>query len=689
MGVASLTSFVKKHNLGTITSLPSPATDNDPTPTPTPIPAIIDGLAFAYHVGLLETFEGGGYSRIRNNVRRYIDYWRKCGLEPEFVWDGAFALSSPLLARAPLVRLHRADSPLPPPAGPFEREKLATVVSRSTQSLQRSLTYMRLPDNLRLQHKYESAATRLPPLAHMCISSELELLGVVSHCAEGEADSPTAELAQRKNGFVISNDSDYFIYPARCRGYVPLNSITYGPLHQPRLEQVPPNQAVVEIQFRVFQPAVIARAFSLPPTFLPILAALIGNDLANYSESLHSPRRPSSIPFRGFVDPRELLRIAGVLSTCARMPVDTLAQVQDVVFAVLPLLLAGRTSPDPLIVANLAMSAYSYALRPLEAPSPTFPLHPRPGVDLPTQARSRAAYDAAFKASHLSSFHPHVLKHGVVMVQGSVENPDVQSPMVRLARPLRRWAYAILRDAVGLLGDEVVEYVRRNDALHAATVPVVPLGTLLADERGVDPQRWAAHAPIALAPLAVRQAFLLVALGYPGADDDAGAAWPARRTVEQQLLPLVLALRHLVALLPAAQAWSKHEIRCALLVGAWLALAPEAVPALLRSQAAHADVGAPPRRDLIQHSVELVQTLVGVNLVAQALLLDHPPDGAPEDGLRSPHWVVDGRVTHVLWSMREAEVRRVIEGGPVEVRRAVEELERRVWEGLEDGEEDE
>lgn len=70
---------------------------------------------------------------------------------------------------------------------------------------------MRLPDALRMQHKYESAATRLPPLAHMCISAELELLGVVSHCAEEEADSPTAELAQRRNGYVISNGAPGFL----------------------------------------------------------------------------------------------------------------------------------------------------------------------------------------------------------------------------------------------------------------------------------------------------------------------------------------------------------------------------------------------------------------------------------------------------------------------------------------------
>lgn len=64
---------------------------------------------------------------------------------------------------------------------------------------------MSLPDNLRVEYKYAQQATRLPPLTHMAISAELEALGVPSHCAEEEADSPTAELANRKNGYVLSN----------------------------------------------------------------------------------------------------------------------------------------------------------------------------------------------------------------------------------------------------------------------------------------------------------------------------------------------------------------------------------------------------------------------------------------------------------------------------------------------------
>ncbi|BGP42355.1 hypothetical protein JCM10450v2_006449 [Rhodotorula kratochvilovae] len=640
MGVASLTSFVKKQNLGTLTTLPS-------TDEPVPIPAIVDGLAFTYHVGLVDTFEGGGYLRIRHNVARYIEYWRACGLAPEFVWDG-----------------------------PFDSAKLPTVVKRSTQSLQRSVTYMRLPDHLRAQHKFASAATRLPPLAHMCISAELERLGVPSHQAEEEADSPTAELAQRRNGFVISNDSDYFIYPAQCRGYVPLSSILYGPYHQPRLEQVPPTHPP-SLQFRVFQPAAIARAFSLPASFLPILAALIGNDLANYSASLHAPRGSVKVPFAGHVDARELYRLAGALSTCARMPVDSLAQIQDVVFAVLPLLLQGRAAPaDPLAVATLASAAHGYALRPLEARSASFPLHPRAG-ESPAQAQARAAYLAAYKSTRLSSFVPHVLKHGVVLVQGSVERPELQSPMVRLTRPLRAWVYAVLQDAVGLRADSVTEYVRRGDALHGAAVPVVPLADLVLAS-GADPSLLLPPStPAALAPLPTRQALFLLALRYPHPFP------PLSSAPEAPLLPLVLALRHLLRLLPASQAWDAHAVRCALLVGALLLLAPAALPALGGARAASAQA-SPPKREHIHRSAELVQTLVAVHLLAQSLLLDRPPDG---EGVPPPHGVFDGRALHALWGMGEAEVGGVLEGVPGEARGLVALLEGLVWEGLEEEEE--
>lgn len=82
MGVQSLTTYVKKNNLGSCVCLPDPLGE-------TGVPLIVDGMAWAYNVALVDTFQGGSYAAIRANTRRYIDYWRACGLEPEVVWDGS------------------------------------------------------------------------------------------------------------------------------------------------------------------------------------------------------------------------------------------------------------------------------------------------------------------------------------------------------------------------------------------------------------------------------------------------------------------------------------------------------------------------------------------------------------------------------------------------------------------------
>lgn len=48
-------------------------------------------------------------------------------------------------------------------------------------------------------------AARLPPLLPTAVGMELGNLDVKQYFAEGEADSPVAELAQRLNGYCVSN----------------------------------------------------------------------------------------------------------------------------------------------------------------------------------------------------------------------------------------------------------------------------------------------------------------------------------------------------------------------------------------------------------------------------------------------------------------------------------------------------
>ncbi|GAA5869106.1 hypothetical protein JCM3774_003952 [Rhodotorula dairenensis] len=655
MGVQSLTTYVKKHNLGSYVYLPDPLGE-------TGIPLVVDGMAWAYNVGLVDTFEGGSYAAIRANTRRYAEYWRACGLEPEVVWDG-----------------------------PFDGSKLATVISRSEQSLQRSISYMRAPDSLRGDYKFWSKVSRLPPMAHMAIAAELAALGVPNHCAEGEADSPTAELAQRRNGFVLSNDSDYFIYPAQCRGYVPLNTVTYGPYNVSRLETVaisePPS-----MQLLVYQPAAIARSFSLPVKFLPVLAALIGNDIANYAAEINKQNRAaqSQRSWPGRVDPRELFRIAGALSTCAAMPVETLAQLQDVVFAVLPRLLS-RPSNDPLIVANLAAAAYSYRLDSLSSPHASYPLRPRV-TDSPSQAAARASYDAAYRSSRLSSFILHVLKHGTVLLQGSVEMPEYQSPVVMLAGSIRRWTYAVVRETIGsgalargAMPDVVYEYARRGEALLPAQVAVPALTDLLGRERGIDPSAYCSSSPLLSTSQATRLSLICAAVSFPllALHDYNPTHLPptgALALVELHL-PLVLALHHIRLVHATKRPWTSHEVRSAVLVSVLLRLAPTLIPALLSSAKKRGRGSGPrlvaPRRTSIQRGVELVVTLVALNILAQVLLLPTSsathPSRVEAEAIQwtEPHYLYDGAALHAFFEWDEPTVEAVIAGCPAEVQATV------------------
>ncbi|BGP18738.1 hypothetical protein JCM10213_009217 [Rhodosporidiobolus nylandii] len=649
MGVHGLTSFVRKNtSLGTYISLPPPD-PRPPTATSTDdsllsstangarnrIPFIVDGLAFLYHVGLVDPFRGGNYTAVRATVRRYVTYWRACGLEPEFVWDG-----------------------------PFDSNKLPTVIQRSAQSLARSIAYMRSSDTARADAKLRNSAARLPALTHMAVSAELEALHVPCHCAEEEADSPTAELAQRKNGFVASNDSDYFIYPARCRGYVPLTSMEYGAYNQPRVEQVHPAEPP-KMRLRVYQHETIAQFFSLPPSFLPILAALIGNDASDYSSDIILPRPRGARPrFPGQMEPQELRRIAAAVSLFANYPVSSLAEIQDVVFAVLPRLLVGRVPSDPNIITNVSLSAFGYALRPLEIPSPSYPLHPSP-ADSPFTATSRALYEAAYKSSHLSSFFLHVLKHGTVVIQGGVEMPEYQTPTAVLGRPLRLWVYAVLQDAFGGRlphGAEVVEYVRRQDELHPAHVAVPLLANLVAAAGG-DRHLYLppAPSPLLLTPQPSRFALYLLALAYPSMP-------PLSTSHLSPFFPLVLALRHIQHF--NKRPWSVQEQLSALLVAVLLRLAPTSLPVLA------AQNPLVPPRPFIQRSVELVQTLVFVNLLGQALLLCRGQLDAQgvEGTLPPPFEVFDGAGLHGLLRLRESEMDKVLNGCPAEVQSTVREL---------------
>ena len=90
MGVKGLTGWVKYRHLGVPNALRSLSAPSVP-----PIPWVVDAVAFLYQLkpDSRDKVRGGQYTALRAEIREIIEYWRACGLEPIFVWDGEFCFA--------------------------------------------------------------------------------------------------------------------------------------------------------------------------------------------------------------------------------------------------------------------------------------------------------------------------------------------------------------------------------------------------------------------------------------------------------------------------------------------------------------------------------------------------------------------------------------------------------------------
>jgi len=64
---------------------------------------------------------------------------------------------------------------------------------------------MNAPDTERATPRMQRMVTKMPTMTQAAVVAELKKLNVPVHFAEGEADAATAELAQRRVGFMLSS----------------------------------------------------------------------------------------------------------------------------------------------------------------------------------------------------------------------------------------------------------------------------------------------------------------------------------------------------------------------------------------------------------------------------------------------------------------------------------------------------
>ncbi|KAK4704783.1 hypothetical protein P7C70_g1425, partial [Phenoliferia sp. Uapishka_3] len=562
MGVHGLTTWIsKRSSLGQIEIHDTPATP--------PTPLVIDSLAFLYHTALSNSLRGGDYSHYRVLLSCYVNYWRSVGLEAIFVFDG-----------------------------PYEESKLATALHRSQQRLERSITYFRSSEYERGKYWVQRKAERLPILLLSAVLSELRILGTVTHFAEFE-------------------DSDYFIFSACGKGYVPLTSFEYGPNTKTHLG-IHFDVSSPSVRFTTFTPAATARLLSIPPTYLPVFAALIGNDHSNFSDILSLPNNRPRFP--GDMDAASLERVARTLASTSSFPTETAGDLEVIIRTVIRKLAQGKTFDLEVTVATLLRSALSYQLRPVETESPSFPLHLNAG-DSPSQAASRAAYLERFRRGKVGSVILVCLKHGLCDPPTPVDDPGLPSPSSVFGAPIRLAIYAVLNHELHLSRSEIKEHNRRQGSLVVSLIPVPALASLL---------------PTPLPPGSILSSSVEIRLGIYLTLLKAPSKLLNSPFSFLPHLPLLVALLHIQRLSP--RPWPRFAILSAILTSVLLASSTPSGSEL-------APPSNPPRKESIQLSADLVTTLFHMSVLTEALDL--------VEEIRPAHECFEGQLFHSLLEMGE------------------------------------
>ena len=165
---------------------------------------LIDGWNLLYYLyntckGSNPAF-GGEYDKFEKTVKEFFDILSACAITPFVLIDGSYDESG---------------------------WKFDTQMKRLKEKMHNAL---------QLTPTTQGKARLLPLLAEMVFVSVLKELSVPFSQTEFEADETLAALALRVDGYVLSNDSDFFVFGVKC---VPLSMLEMDIKTRTRLVPVP------------------------------------------------------------------------------------------------------------------------------------------------------------------------------------------------------------------------------------------------------------------------------------------------------------------------------------------------------------------------------------------------------------------------------------------------------------------
>lgn len=250
---------------------------------------------------------------------------------------------------------------------------------------------------------------------------------------------------------------------------------------------IPPeySNADLTLSVSVYTPATLASHFKIPVTLLPLLGALVGNDFSNQSST---QRNVQSLFFdRQLTLSQRITRVGSTLngilsaSTRKRKARHQVGSVMDLIDRSVNALLIKQPSTMAsgevdAIVDRIVNATLQYAIDKYDGdtygpgglwPSKICALHHGETcrlLELFSRAdgarednvvenrftQLRLLYISAYRSGHFQPKLMDILSTGTFWPRLFLENPDVENVARSIGRPIRKWIYAILEDAVGL-----------------------------------------------------------------------------------------------------------------------------------------------------------------------------------------------------------------------------------------------
>ncbi|KAF8839419.1 hypothetical protein BDN67DRAFT_1003712 [Paxillus ammoniavirescens] len=504
MGVHGLTTYLREHQrvLGKTIQFPLAHDSNNGTAT-----IVVDGWSFIYQLyeqSRLPWVYGGEYKAFAQCVEQVAKAWVAIGLQVYFVFDGP----SPELKIPTLIsRLNRTNiersllffrtssSSRSTPRFLHENRILPPLVLQSCmvtlQELARETSALQVHfadeegDPYAVELAGRLGAYVVGNDSDFVILNSGQYAGYISidemlWTVPLPADQPaTANMDGDDGGFqtVVNNKTKKRPVAAQqqtARGLIP-----------------PENTLIADLTLSVtvYTPSTLASHLKIPITLLPLLASLVGNDFSNLSST---QRNVQSLFFeRSLTLSQRVTHAANTLSTIInsstlkRKARHQVGSVMDLIDrAVNSLLIRSPNTLAPgevdAIVDRIVNAALQYAINKYEGelygPASLWPteicaLHGDGTCPLPSifsralsqsqepdnnnpgdsvLLRLRTMYLEAFRSGKLQPKLTDVLSTGTFWPKIFLDNPDVENVARSIGRPIRRWIYALLEDAVGL-----------------------------------------------------------------------------------------------------------------------------------------------------------------------------------------------------------------------------------------------